>query len=180
MTAFRPELETCPICGSCGNCGIHAYYGRSITDFTGGHKEKSDLCILRVFCSSCSHTHAILPDIIIPYSGYGLLFILQVLGEHFARLHSVEKICEIYGISEKLFYKWLGLWKTHKQEWIGLLEDAQTSDVDFWKYLSGLDPYSGFSSGFIRLTARSFLQSHQNPKNARYRQTVFAPDISVV
>jgi hypothetical protein len=51
--------------------------------------------------------------------------------------------------------------------------------MDFWKYLSGLEPYSGFSSGFIRLTARSFLQSHQNPQTARYRQTVFVPDFSI-
>jgi hypothetical protein len=98
---------------------------------------------------------------------------------HFATLRSVEEICEIYGISGKLFYKWLSLWKAHKQKWLGLLEDALTSDMDFWKYLSGLDPYSGFSSGFIRLTARSFLQSHRNPKTARCRQTVFAPDISI-
>jgi hypothetical protein len=51
--------------------------------------------------------------------------------------------------------------------------------MDFFKYLSGLDPYSGFTSGFIMLTSRSFMQSHRNPKTARYRQTVFAPDISI-
>jgi hypothetical protein len=179
MASFKPDLETCPSCGSCGNCSIHAYYGRSITDFSSGHRQKSDLCILRLSCDSCGHTHAILPDIIIPYSGYGLLFVLQVLGERFAGMHSVDEICEIYDISRKLFYKWLDLWKSHKREWLGMLEDALTSDMDFWQYLSGLDPYSGFSSGFIRMTARSFLQSHQNPKTARYRQTVFAPDISI-
>jgi hypothetical protein len=180
MDSFKPALETCPICGSCGNCSIHAYYGRSVTDFRCGHREKSDLCVLRVICESCGHTHAILPDIIIPYSGYGLLFVLQVLGEFFAGLHSVEEICELYDISRKQFYKWLSLWKAHKQEWLGLLKDAETSGMDFWKYLSGLDPYSGFASDFVRLTGRSFLQSHKNPQTARYRQTVFTPDISVV
>jgi hypothetical protein len=179
MSRFKPELETCPSCGSCGNCSVHAYYGRNITDFIGEHRETSNLCILRVSCESCGHTHAILPDIIIPYSGYGLLFILHVLGEHFAGLHSVEEICEIYDISRKQFYKWLHLWKIHKQEWLGLLKDAETSDMDFWNYLSHLESCSGFSSGFIRLTAYSFLQSHKNPKTARYRQTVFAPDISI-
>jgi hypothetical protein len=179
MAGFKPELETCPICGSRGSCRIHAYYGRSVTDFRGGRREKSDLCILRVSCESCGHTHAILPDIIIPYSGYGLLFVLQVLGEHFAGLHSVEDICEIYDISRKMLYKWLDLWKSHKREWLGLIEDSETTDMDFFKYLSGLDPYSGFTSGFIMLTSRSFMQSHRNPKTARYRQTVFAPDISI-
>ena len=67
MAKFQPELETCPICGSTGNCHIHDYYGRSIIDFRDGKRQKSDLCVMRVFCDSCEHAHAILPDIIIPY-----------------------------------------------------------------------------------------------------------------
>jgi hypothetical protein len=179
IAKVKPELEVCPICGSRGNCRIHAYYGRSIIDFLHGRRETSELCVLRVRCESCGHTHAILPDIIIPYSGYGLLFILQVLGEHFLGLHSVEDICERYGISVKLFYKWLDLWKAHKQEWLGILSDAETSNAGFWKHLSSLESYSGFASAFVRLTARSFLQSHKNPSTARYCQTVFAPDIFI-
>jgi hypothetical protein len=78
-----------------------------------------------------------------------------------------------------MLYKWLDLWKSHKREWLGLIEDSETTDMDFFKYLSDLDPYSGFTSCFIMLTSRSFMQSHRNPKTARYRQTVFAPDISI-
>ena len=59
MEHFKPERETCPICGSTGNCHIHHYYGRSIIDFKAGRQEKSDLCVLRVFCDSCKHAHAI-------------------------------------------------------------------------------------------------------------------------
>ena len=70
MAKFQPHLETCPICGSAGNCHIHDYYGRSIIDFQAGKREKSDLCVMRVFCDSCEHAHAILPDVIIPYSSY--------------------------------------------------------------------------------------------------------------
>ena len=80
---FQPHLETCPICGSTGNCHIHDYYGRSIFDFQAGKREKSDLCVMRVFCDSCEHAHAILPDVIIPYSSYSLLFILRLLGQYF-------------------------------------------------------------------------------------------------
>ena len=39
MALFRPELETCPICGSTGNCHIHDYYGRSIIDFKSGRQK---------------------------------------------------------------------------------------------------------------------------------------------
>lgn len=82
MAMFQPHLETCPICGSTGNCHIHDYYGRSIIDFQAGKREKSDLCVMWVFCDSCEHAHAILPDVIIPYSSYSLLFILRLLGQY--------------------------------------------------------------------------------------------------
>lgn len=184
MALFRPELETCPICGSTGNCHIHDYYGRSIIDFRSGRREKSDLCILRVFCESCNHAHAILPDIIIPYSSYSLFFVLRILGEYFAGFYTTEQLCERYGISRNQLFKWIALFKSHKQEWLGLLSDAETSGLSFLKNLAAADSYSSFSMEFIRRSSRSFLQSHRNPilvspKNARYHQIVFVPDISI-
>lgn len=83
MAVFQPELETCPVCGSCGNCHVHAYYDRSVIDFRNGRKVTDSLCVLRLICDSCHHTHALLPDILIPYASYSLMFILRVLGECF-------------------------------------------------------------------------------------------------
>ena len=184
MALFRPELETCPICGSAGNCHIHDYYGRSIIDFQDGTQKKSDLCVLRVFCDSCNHAHAILPDIIIPYSSYSLFFVLRILGEYFSDLYTIEQLCERYGISRNQLFKWLALFRSHKQEWLGLLSDAEVSDFSALKILTSVDSFSSFPMEFIRRSSRSFLQSHRNPvprspKNARYHQTVFSPDISI-
>ena len=184
MAKFQPRLETCPICGSKGNCHIHDYYGRSIIDFKAGKQEKSDLCVLRVFCDSCNHAHAILPDVIIPYSSYSLFFVLRILGEYFAGLSTIEQLCERYGISQNQLFKWLALFKAHKKEWLGILADAETSDLSFLNNLAAAGSYSSFSMEFIRRSSRSFLQSHRNPvprsmKNARYHQTVFSPDISI-
>lgn len=184
MNHFQPQLETCPICGSTGNCHIHDYYGRSIIDFRAGQHKKDDLCILRVFCDSCNHAHAILPDTIIPYCSYSLFFVLRVLGEYFAGLYTIELLCERFGISGNQLYKWLSLWKSHKQEWLGLLSGDETSDFAFLKHLAVQDSYSVFSMAFIQLTSRSFLQSHKNPvlrspKNARYHQGIFVPDFSI-
>ena len=182
MGQFQPELETCPICGSTGNCHIHDYYGRSIIDFKAGRKQTENLCIMRVFCDSCEHAHAVLPDIIVPYSSYSLFFILFILGAYFAGLHTIEQLCERFDVSQKQFNKWLALWMAHKEQWLGMLEASETDNAAFYRRLILLDSYSAFSMDFIRLTAHAFLQSHRNPvltapKNARYRQTVFSHDI---
>lgn len=114
MEHFRPELETCPICGSKGSCHIHDYYGRSIIDLHAGKRITSQLCILRVYCDSCEHAHAILPDIIVPYARFSLLFVLRVLGDYFYKRNTIEQLCEKYDISTNLLYKWINLWHSHK------------------------------------------------------------------
>ena len=155
MALFRPELETCPICGSTGNCHIHDYYARSIIDFQTGKRIKSDLCVMRVFCDSCEHAHAILPDVIIPYSSYSLLFILRLLGQYFAGRFTMEQLCERYQISQNQFYKWLALWKSHKQEWLGILTDQEVSDFSFLKRIVLMVSASSFSMGFVLHFAHS-------------------------
>ena len=37
------------------------------------------------------------PDFIIPYSGYGLFFILRVLAEYFLHLSTIEGLCRRFG-----------------------------------------------------------------------------------
>lgn len=184
MAQFHPEMETCPVCGSKGQCHIHAYYGRNITDFQNGKPTREILCILRVYCDSCKHSHAILPDFILPYSGYGLLFVLRVLAEFFTHHYTSEEICERYDISRKQLYKWLSLYKSNKKQWLGCIDDSETSNLSFLKYLSLHGHYSSFSQDFIQKMSFSFLQNHRNPvlkntKNAQYCQKVFDPNYSI-
>ena len=65
--------------------------------------------IRRVRCGSCGHTHAILPDHIVPYSTYSLQFILRVLAEYFLGLRTVEQLCRRYAISASMLYQWKAL-----------------------------------------------------------------------
>lgn len=172
MISFRPELQTCPCCGVKGSCSIHAYYDRSLVDFMGGKPVRHSLCILRLICS-CGHTHAILPDFIIPYSTYGLFFILRTLAEYFLRLFSVERLCERFSITQNQLYCWLELFQVQKEEWMGLLSSMETSGLSFLKGLFRMPGYSDFASAFVRRFCVSFLQSHKNP--ATYCQQVFCP-----
>lgn len=163
MASFCPEREACPICGSSGNCHVHAYYGRRIIDFIHGKPVTQEITVLRLVCVSCGHTHAVLPDMIIPYSGYGLFFILRVLAEAFLDRSSVEALCERFRITRNQFYKWKQIFSQHKQEWLGMLEHSETSGLDFLLGIARLPEYSLFSGGFADKTAYSFLQSHRNP-----------------
>ena len=172
MAGFRPELQTCPCCGARGSCRIHAYYGRSLVDFISGAPVRHSLCIMRLICT-CGHTHAILPDFIIPYSGYGLFFILRVLAEYFLRLSTVERLCERFSLTLSQLRRWLELFRMQKDEWLGLIASLETSSLSFLKSLLTVHGYSGFASAFVRRFAKSFLQSHKNP--AHYCQQVFGP-----
>ena len=163
MDNYQPQQEICPICKSQGNCRIHAYYNRSVIDFKYGQKVKSSLCVKRLICDSCGHTHAVLPDVLIPYSSYSLMFILRVLGEFFLGMTSIEALCEKFSITSMQFYKWLQLWKQHKQLWLGILSDMETSNWGFLKSLILTETYSDFGTAFCRKFIRSFLQAHKNP-----------------
>ena len=121
MLSYSWEDETCPWCGSKGNCVSHGSYMRSMADLTYGKTVYGEICVLRLRCTSCGHTHAILPDVIIPYSVYGLFFILRVLAEYFLRLHTVEKLCSRFGVSVSMLYRFRDLFLSHKQQWLGML-----------------------------------------------------------
>ena len=163
MDSFRPERETCPICGSSLGCRIHAYYGRRIIDFIQGKTVMQEITVLRLVCDSCGHTHAVLPDLIVPYSSYGLFFILRVLAEAFLHCSSIESLCERFCITRNQFYKWKQLFFQQKQEWLGILEDSEASGPEFLLKIARLPEFSLFSGSFTDKTAYSFLQSHKNP-----------------
>ena len=168
MDSYRPELETCPVCGSTGNCRPHAYYDRWILDFHDGAPFQERLRILRLCCESCHHTHAVLPDFIIPYSSYGITFVLEVLQTYFNRSHAdslrtVDKICSFFGISCRLLYRWLDLFRKHKFQWLGVLTDSEVSDAAFIGSLQHRSSFSDFLTDFFLRISVSFLQNHANP-----------------
>lgn len=99
----------CPVCASRRNCVPHGGYTRSLIEYEGGKVVYGRVQIRRVRCGSCGHTHAILPDHIVPYSTYSLQFILQVLAEYFLGLRTVEQLCRRYAISASMLYQWKAL-----------------------------------------------------------------------
>lgn len=168
MESFDPKKETCPSCGVKGQCRIYASYERYIVDLANGKVVSERIRIIRVLCT-CGHTHAILPDFIIPYRQYSLPFILYILRIWFSRSMTAGNIEDTYGVSYKVLVRWKDLYGKHKDLWLGAVKSGQTSSLDFIRGLLARDPFSDFTAGFYQKTLYSFLQSHANPANCRQR-----------
>lgn len=162
MAAYRPELETCPCCKCKGKCRIHAYYKRYILDFRKGTPYCQQIRVMRVMCE-CGHTHAILPDFIVPYCQLSVKYLLQILFAFYIRHKSIVQICQYYGITAERLYQLKNLFETHKQLWLGRMAAAEEKSADFIRSLVLEPDISGYLHDFYLLTSISFLQSHRNP-----------------
>lgn len=159
MLAFNVHDHPCPFC-SCAHPDWqeHASYERYLISFEHGHSVTYVIIIFRYRCPSCGHTHAILPEHLIPYSSYSLPFILAVLRDYYTRPVTIEKLCSEYDISVSTLYAWHSLFLIHKKLWLGLLEDYISSPDTFLSSLIPI-PSKHFLSSFFASMRYSFLQS---------------------
>ena len=116
-----------------------------------------------------------LPDVIIPYSVYGLFFILRVLAEYFLRLHTVEKLCSRFGISVSMLYRFKDLFLSHKQQWLGMLVSAETAPSTFIKSLCFLEQYSVSFAGSVSIRY-SMMADADFPKGSENTQSSLTLD----
>lgn len=122
----------CPLCSSkYPQWKRHGAYKRYLISFKNNQAITDQITITRYRCLSCNGTHAILPESIIPYQSYSLIFILRVLKDYFTRQISVESICIKYEISVSTLYSWKKLFLKEKKVWLGLLVDFCTQPLDF-------------------------------------------------
>ena len=78
--------QVCPYCDSKGQMIFHDSYPRYMITLKANHIETEILQIPRVKCDSCGHTHAVLPEMLIPYSSYSIRFVLTVLKDYFLHI----------------------------------------------------------------------------------------------
>lgn len=166
------QTISCPVCGSRGNCVSHAGYRRSLIDFEGGAVVYTSIEVKRVRCGSCGHTHAVLPDFIIPYTTYSLLFVLQVLAAYFLGSKTVEELCGRFSITPSMLYQWKANFLSDREIWLGVLAAAEALPTDFIHQLFAMPSYAVcFGIPFFSLAARSFLQTRRDA--AFFRHAVF-------
>lgn len=170
MVKFQPHDHKCPFCSAeHPDWKKHAVYERYLISFESGRNVSYLITIVRYRCSSCGHTHAILPESVIPYQSYSLLFILAVMRDYYIGSLTVADICEKYDIAVSTLYSWKELFLRHKKVWLGLLDDACTSSLQFLdcffrNHLRSLKE-------FFLMAGVSFLQGPSHIKKAYFAPT---------
>lgn len=149
---------------SCPNCGAkhpvwsyHDSYERYLISYENNSIVTDIIDITRIRCSSCNGTHAILPEIIIPFSSYSLLFVLSVLKDYYMPGNTVASLCKKYKISTSTLYEWKRLFLTHKQLWFGVIENLYQESLAFLSSLPN-DHTSNQLYDFYSSNNISFLQ----------------------
>ena len=138
MDTFQVDKATCPHCGAKFNCTFFSSYSRNMITFENSSNTCHNISITRVYCNSCKHTHAVLPDNLIPYGSYSLSFILTVLRAYFLGTNTVASLCDYFQISISTLYGWKYLFNEQKLLWLGILDDASTSSIKFIDDISSM------------------------------------------
>lgn len=159
--------EACPRCGAVGKLTPHGDYTRGFTEHKDRKNVDSRLKPLRFLCKSCGATHALLPDIVIPYGRYSLRFVLTVLIAYFERTTTVVKICEQYDIAVSTLYEWKKRMALHKDLMLGVLISRKTTALAFLRNLLGSNNLSDCLRIFFHKYGFSFMQNRSIPASRR-------------
>jgi ribosomal protein S27AE len=156
---YRYYNERCPRCGALGRLSPHGDYCRWLVFFSGNHAASQRVRPLRFECASCGATHALLPDILTPYSSYSLRFKLAVLRAYFERDATVVAICGRFGIAVSTLYKWKELFLSHMRLMLGMLTSQKESALAFLRGLFGSHSLSERLRSFCGRHGFSFMQN---------------------
>ena len=159
---FRHYDKSCPQCGAPRKLSIHGDYSRWLVSY------KDETIAQRILpprfkCASCKTTHALLPDVLIPYSPYSLRFKLSVLIAYFQRDSTVTAICERFEIAVSTLYEWKKLFLSHKELFLGVLINRKYPAQDF---LCGLLDHGCPSDRLLDFFCRHNFSFLQGPRKA--------------
>jgi transposase-like protein len=162
---FRHYNEKCPRCGASWKLSPHGGYSRNLVSCKDGMTVEFRVSPRRFKCASCGATHALLPDILIPYSPYSLRFKLAVLTAYFQRDMTVEAICKCFGIAVSTLYSWKKRLLEHKDLLLGMLESQKESAIACLRNLYGDSRLSDHLRNFFHMHAFSFMQGRPQQRH---------------
>ncbi len=172
---FRPSECSCPECKAMGSLvPTRLSYEREMISVYKGKRIQTTLTIPRYLCESCGRTHALLPDVLIPFGSYSLRFVLTILRAYKNRTGTVAELCMDWEIAISTLYGWIHLFIDHHNAWCRILDRILwVSDVA----IQAITSIPAFPSEFFLRFRRVFLQWQKTtlsgcppPKDRRYRQ----------
>ena len=164
---FRQYDEKCPRCGASGKLSSYGTYSRNLVSYKDGMTIESRVSPRRFKCASCGATHALLPDILVPYSPYSLRFKLSVLIAYFEKSMKTAEIHEHLGIAVSTLYSWKKRLLEHKDIFLGILASKEESAIAFIHKLLGASCISDNLRSFFHQYAFSFMQSSSTATRSR-------------
>jgi len=158
---FNCNNERCPGCGAEKKLSLYSDYTRNLVSHDGEKVIESTVYPLRFKCASCKTTHALLPDIIVPYSPYSLRFKLAVLVTYFERNTTVLDVCMHFGIAVSTLYAWKDHLLEHKDLLLGALASLKEPARAFLSWLLASMRISEHLKNFFSRYGFSFLQNQE-------------------
>lgn len=157
----------CNCCHAKGECVKDGHYSRNYLI----HKE--DLAgtgikihIQRVLCRRCDHSHALLPEEIVPYGQFSIVFILWVLSAYYLENMSMNAVCKAYGISVQQLKRWKKLLVEQKERYLGILKSQRWHEKAALAWLRRRKDYGAeFVKAYFRDIEKMPAQRHANPSN---------------
>lgn len=118
----------CPNCGAHHSLSRHAKYKRYILTVILGETYSKKIEILRLKCSSCNTTHAVLPADTIPYCIYAYSHMLTAVSEYFIYKKSILETSDKFQISFQTLYSFISRFQTFLNQCIQVLRM-----ISFWR-----------------------------------------------
>ena len=194
----------------CHRCGKEIWadkkassYKRGITYIHEGRRFDDVIRIPVYLCCQCGKSdrpggtangdyyHAILPDTLIPFTCYTLVFVLTVLDDYVRRTRPVAEICSFWLISSSTLYRWKKRYMEHYEAWADSLESirqymdhsVESSPEETGTKAIGVSlvrvfhAIASLPSAFFSRFGFSFLQpdclTHFRPLQIKRRQKIF-------
>jgi hypothetical protein len=168
IAGFSAYDAQCHNCGAVGKLVAHGDYSRNLVSFEDDQPVDNWVSPPRYLCVSCETSHALLPDIVIPYGRYSLRFRLIALIAYFEGAMTVRAICDYFVIAGSTLYRWKDNLLEHKDLMLGLLIGRVKNGLAFLNDLFESSSLSNRLQDFFRRYAFSFMQ-YQSAPTARSR-----------
>lgn len=162
----------CPKCGAKASMTRHAYYERNVISIINAIMIYTILKILRVKCTSCGSTHAILPSDIIPYKQFDYLSFITILENYFYDAQSGYELSTKFNVSFQTIYSFINTFLIFRESTFITLRIMEIIENLFSKKPSKLIRCLKDEIGFINFISHFQSINHWPYLMTKYRTVI--------